>query len=770
MTSGLLKTAAVCCAITTFVPCPASGGGGDPFLQRAVREMEQQDATPPPAAEDGKAEDVDSHTPRSAREQRDKDRRAAARAKLQAQRDARAVAKAERKMESLGPTLAQADRLLDAGRYMEAAAVLQKAAKDIAPLHHPRVQAMLGQLALLDGKPAKALEFVGPVLKAHPFGIEYDPEVYEPRMIFGRAHLALANDPARSPLAVQQEDDRPTRSTAARTAGGGNSFFGIPIDEAGATPEAPAADPVKADTTPAAPDHEAIKRQHAEAALRVFDQIVSDSFLEARHTWYALHPIEAAEGCGQALILLGRAGQAVKSYEFAIAYAQNTEALFDNTDDLAPFMSRLRKGLDEARYAWDIERYGKAFVRYRDAERHRRQTKRYERAIEVYEELAREYPDTIWAEAAGFYTGWCLREQSKLREAAGWWRKFIADDPHGLYRGEAMIALGDLTLEHDLNAPRAIERYEQAIGWLAEIEQYDEKNEPEKVEDRARQVAAAAASRVARDGWGNVVVADNRIGAVVNRSNTPWYLDKLRYDAHLKLGFAHAAAGNNEQATEAFATLQTYDARAEEDEKRIWDTTSQRLAKALDPQRNGPRNENDHLRVFQGKRRVAAYLGNLNYDALEWDKARALYTRLLDGEMGALTPAEEAYTVYLLGNIEHMAGNEKQAFNHLKAFETEERYAKTPIAAKALYTYGAIACQYRMRGDTYEETWQRILPLVVKRYPQNPQAERALFHFGFASFHTGNKETAADAYRAYLERYPEGRFRDISTRHLQEMR
>jgi len=408
---------------------------------------------------------------------------------------------------------------------------------------------------------------------------------------------------------------------------------------------------------------------------------------------------------------------------------------------------------------------------YRDAERHRRQTRRYDRAIKNYEELAREYPDTIWAEAAGFYTGWCLRERGKLREAAGWWRKFIADDLHGLYRGEAMIALGDLTLEHDLNAPRAIERYRQAIDWLATIEEHDRTenlrgDDLPGVEERARQVAAAAEARMKRDGWGNVVAADNRIGAVVNRSNTPWYLDKLRYDAHLKLGFAHAAAGNQEQAAEAFTTLQAYDARHKHDRKRIWDTTTERLLKGLAPGGGGPRSENVELKVFKGKRRTAAFVANFYYDALEWDKARKLYTRFLDGEMGKLTLAEEAYAVYLLGNIDHMSRRRGSAIANLNKF-LDDRYADTPIAEKALYALGAICSQYRSRGDEYLPNAIRAFRLLCKRYPHSNQIDRALLQLGLIHESVGKPQQSAKYYHAYLDRFPDGGYAEIIREQLE---
>ncbi|MHB1156812.1 MAG: tetratricopeptide repeat protein [Phycisphaerales bacterium] len=184
--------------------------------------------------------------------------------------------------------------------------------------------------------------------------------------------------------------------------------------------------------------------------------------------------------------------------------------------------------------------------------------------------------------------------------------------------------------------------------------------------------------------------------------------------------------------------------------------------------RLGPRCDNAFLDVFREKRRIAALIGNFYYDALRWPEAEHVYQNILNGEYGRISRDEEAYAVYLLGNIQHMSGHEHAAIQHLEQFTTDT-YSGTLIAPMALYTYAAICVQYRMRDGQYDKKWNGALMQVIRRYPDSPETERAVFLLAFANEVIGDIPTATDAYRAYPRRYPNGPYRDIVQSHVNEI-
>lgn len=712
--------------------------------------------------------------------------------RLAQQREERRLQRANEARSQLEPEIKAIERLIASGHHREALRQLSLIARKIEPLVDARIQGLLAEIALIDKMPGKAIDFTQTIINQDKADQTYDPASFGCRYAYARACLMISREPSlhKASLVTSKPSSNVVKSEAKQDVlvpsnqekkadnkdSDDPSFFGIKIegedggDESRLEKKDDASLPRErskktSEEKPVGLTSEQITKLYAEKAYGIMNNIVVSTHRDAQLTPQAFEMILAAEFCGQAFVLMEQPLQAIKTYEFAIAYASADEyVLYELTEDRLSLVTRLRKGLNEARLAWDMQRYGKAFVKYRQAER-LRANRQYAKASDAYNELIIEYNDTLWADAAAFYRAQCALDRGEVRVAAILWQKFVFDEPNGLYRGEALIAMGDLTLEYQLDGKGALKRYQEAIAWLDGIKAHDKRLPPEQVEARARQVAAAAETEFKTDGWGNVVEAKNAIGAVINRSNTPWYLDRLRYQTHLKIGITHAALGNNAEAKKAFAVLEDFDARQQQKGAELfkWQTTSERLVNALNPENNGPRNENDQLKVFKSDRRVIAYLGNMSYDALEWDKARVLFKRLLDGELGKLTVAEEAYTVYLLGNIEHMAGNPKSAIAHLKRFENDDSFRLSPIAAKALYTYGAIACQYRMDCKEYEKTWQRVLPLVVKRYPRSPHAEHAMFYFGFACYHTDREELAREAFGIYMQKFPDGEYIELAT-------
>jgi len=640
MTSGIFRTNAVACAVIACVVAATtvSVGAADPFLQRAVRDMEQQDAPPPAAAEDGQAEDAESQSPRSAREQREADRRAAVRAKLQAQRDARALAKAERAMEELGPKIAQAERLLDAGRYMEAAAVLQKAAKDVAPLHHPRVQAMLGRLALLDHKPAKALEFVEPVLPgADSMGVidprSLDAEALRPLeralLVAGQAHNELAVAEALADLEQKRAEQR--RAGKARDSRRSNDFFGVAIPEEATSGGEPRsveelvdrlAPPlylpdldylgVPIDARSEKPDLSTRAAEHADQALRLFDHIAGTTTGEEQ--------FEAAWRCGRSLALLGRYDDALDAFAFAHHTLRGMHPS-DTPAHLKPLADGLNEDRKRVAYLRDVTRYGLEYLLYRRAQEHRL-AGRYEQAAAGYRQVIDTAQDTMtrllieklstdfvvpedespgkmidespYTAASRLYEALCLIELGKAREAVKQLEAFADEDPATklpstpalstakggitpevnpeaaaptaplLFRGQALLELGRLALEHELDLGRAETYFARLDHWITQARA---DNADWAFSELLPGVKKAAKARTdgpdqeyrKPDFWGNVKQSRIDPGMLVNRKTTPWYLDDLEEDTAKFKGLVHIISGDLEVAKNMFERLLSLD-------------------------------------------------------------------------------------------------------------------------------------------------------------------------------------------------------------------
>jgi len=787
MPSGLLKTVAVCCAIAAAGSSPGSSPGlssayaADPFLQRAVREMERQDAPPPTAADDSEAEDGDSQSPRNAREQREADRRAAVRAKLQAQRDARALAKAERAMDDLGPTLARAERLLDAGRYHEAAAVLRKAAKDVAPLHHPRVQAMLGRLALLDHKPAKALEFVEPVLPgADSMGVidprSIDAEALRPLeralLVAGQAHNELAVADALADLEQKRAEQR--RAGKTRDSRKSNDFFGIPIPEEATSGGEPRsveelvdrlAPPlylpdldylgVLIDARSEMPDLSTRAAEHADQALRLFDHLAGTTSGEEQ--------FEAAWRCGRSLALLGRYDDALDAFAFAHHTLRGM-----HPSDTPPHLKPLADGLSEDRnrvaYLRDVTRYGLEYLLYRRAQEHRL-AGRYEKAAAGYRQVIDTAQDTMtrllveklstapgftapdddnaakvdespYTAASRLYEALCLIELGKAREAVQRLEAFADEDPATklpstpalstakggitpevnpevnpeatpeaapainteaaaptpplLFRGQALLELGRIALEHELDLDRAEGYFARLDHWIVKARA---DNEAWAFNDLLPGVKKAAKARTdgpdqeyrKPDFWGNVKKAPIDPGMLVNRKTTPWYLDDLEEDTAKFRGFLHFARGDGDKALKQWKRIIALDDEASDGSLASNPNDFTRLKFAAE---NGymiayPQ----ELALYDDRQKVTILMADTAYATRDWQRAEALYQELLGGTHGHLTPSQKDYVHYAIGLTHLRRGDRNKAMTRwAEVFKTREG---TWTEWRAAYAYAA---------------------------------------------------------------------------------
>jgi len=280
MPSGLLKTVALCCAIATLAP---SLHGADPFLQRAVREMERGEAPT----------DTTTRTARPKQQQTDPV-------------DDGTAAPPENAPYYVNPGLTKAvshvESLIDVddpdfGKLREAYATLKEARRRAGEVPDPRVEALIGELALIDGKPERALESVGTLLPGDIKSLTKDDlqALFKPSLIRGQALLDTGVIVAKKALKEQPKQ----HSQAV-----GNGFFGIPLDDPALTDiKLPSAYldleymgiPLASDTEKPALSEEAAA--NIQESLVIFDHLAGTSFGFVDQAKAAFH-------CGRSLALL----------------------------------------------------------------------------------------------------------------------------------------------------------------------------------------------------------------------------------------------------------------------------------------------------------------------------------------------------------------------------------------------------------------------------------------------------------------------------------
>jgi len=177
-------------------------------------------------------------------------------------------------------------------------------------------------------------------------------------------------------------------------------------------------------------------------------------------------------------------------------------------------------------------------------------------AREIYLEIIQKWPESVYAEASRLYAAQCLVALGKIPEAKQKLAAFRASDPYGLYRGEAVLEMGRIALEYDLAPQAARGCFLLLETWLKEVQDKTPLNiEKLAVREAAEKVTTPPAKEKYTDFWGNVKKNAIQPGQLVNRKTCPWYLDDLKEQMAMYLGFLAFVEGKKDEALAWYAKI-----------------------------------------------------------------------------------------------------------------------------------------------------------------------------------------------------------------------
>ena len=223
----------------------------------------------------------------------------------------------------------------------------------------------------------------------------------------------------------------------------------------------------------------------------------------------------------------------------------------------------------------DIDRYGLDYVLYREAQALRKaghpaaldftdiaaafrmRDERlapsipgadFEAARKQYIEITEIFPEGVYTEASHLYAAVCLAHLGDLRGAMRELTAFYKRDPDGLYRGEALLLLGELYLVGQWDRANAKEAYTRAAAWAASVGERQRILDTYAVPEKSAKVSKPPERPRSLDQHGQIQEKDLESGVLVNRMTADWYLPMLRARSEWKLGFLAVVADEDEAA------------------------------------------------------------------------------------------------------------------------------------------------------------------------------------------------------------------------------
>lgn len=188
----------------------------------------------------------------------------------------------------------------------------------------------------------------------------------------------------------------------------------------------------------------------------------------------------------------------------------------------------------------------------------RSKTPRYlKEALRVADEIIDIDPASQFAAAAGYLKGEIfasrLKEESpkkEIREVKDYLDKFIRQQPDGLYRGEALMLLGKISLEIEWNAKDAEKYYSQALEWFRKArEKHDAVSLYAAINDDLKKQSAPTQKPTTLNQWKRIVYHDEDPLKLYNTANAPaWYIDDKEKNCLFIVGMMKFSNGDFEGA------------------------------------------------------------------------------------------------------------------------------------------------------------------------------------------------------------------------------
>jgi len=390
-------------------------------------------------------------------------------------------------------------------------------------------------------------------------------------------------------------------------------------------------------------------------------------------------------------------------------------------------LNRVRGRLKEAEEKAKAERYGPDWYAYYEAEVWRRREGDLLKALWGYDRVVRGYSGTVYAEASQAYgievllelsgaggeraaegSLWKMEQEVRAKrgrigemkrlgvvgrrvevaeaevemlegrleemkklprgraaevEALRRAEKFLTERPWGLYRGEVLVALARWRLEEKLDVAGAEELYRRAWGWLEEVGRMEAALDGYEVPEKAREVTRPPREAMEKDRLGNLREARVEPGMVINRRTCGWYLEGLRAEVALGMGFLSWVKGPKEEAGKWYEIAGKTDPRGRALRAEGWTSVGERLRRALE--RGMIHATEEERGRYQGRERLAVALAELAYCCGRPERVVGMTERLLAGEFGVMDSRKAQYVRYLRGLAFHAMQDREKAIGEL---------------------------------------------------------------------------------------------------------
>ena len=380
----------------------------------------------------------------------------------------------------------------------------------------------------------------------------------------------------------------------------------------------------------------------------------------------------------------------------------------------------------------------------------RSKTPRYlKEAQRVADEIIETDPASQFAAAAGYLKGEILASRLKenspkkeIKEVKDYLNQFVKQQPDGLYRGEALMLLGKISLEIEWNAKEAEKYYSQALAWFRKArEKRDALSLYAAMNDDLKKQSTPTQKPTTLNQWKRIVYHDEDPLKLYNTANAPvWYVDDKEKECIYPLGFLSFANGDYDKAWQYWSEIIKLDSDQRRMDSVNFPNIIMRLRIACMQKRMFFNEKQRNL--FSNDNKLRILLGELLFLEEKFSFSKNIFLSIVNDPKSSDMDKAAAYIV--LGNYIAMSGKDVHSKKDRLAILNKYYIKALKLARKtALQEIALKNCGFYLSASS--ETYLLALPYFkeyIRIFPDSLDIENIIFKLGFLSAQSGDIKTA----------------------------
>ncbi len=393
----------------------------------------------------------------------------------------------------------------------------------------------------------------------------------------------------------------------------------------------------------------------------------------------------------------------------------------------------------------------------------RSKTPRYRNeALKVADEIIETDPASQFAAAAGYLKGEImasrLTENSPKKEIAEvktYLNSFVKAQPEGLYRGEALMLLGKISLEIEWNAKESEKYYTQALDYFRKArEKRDALSLYAAINDDLKNQSMPTQKPTTLNQWKRIVYHDEDPLKLYNTGNAPtWYINDKEKNCIFVTGFFKYTDGKYDEAMQIWETVGQLDPEIAGLDNLGVPNTLGRL-KAACQQKKMIFSEEERKSLSNNIKLKIAH-AELLFGLEQFEQSKETFSSMKSLK---ITDYDKAAILIGIGYCDSMKMNtidrEKRIEEVNKTWKVANKLAqKTPLERHSLWMIGASL----ISSTTTQADALPYFEEFIQKYPEDANRDSALFSISMIKLSEGKHDETWKIYREFKNKKPDSK-------------